>query len=276
MKKVSFTVDYSKKELLDFIIRDFENVSYFPKNNGWDIEIFTLNKLNEDYLLKKNLQSLKNIKVDLIENKNWLLVGRKNQTYVNTELFCLSQGFFGKKKYSIIIPGGMAFGTGRHESTQLAIRGIEFILKKNKINNCFDLGSGSGILSFAVRLITKKKVISCDCDKFSEDNYNFNMKLNNLNGLFFLKCDGFRHRILKKKRFDLIVANIFLNPLKSLARDINKHLTSNGFVIISGILNNQKNEIINNYYKNKLKLVKKNTLGDWSSLIFQKFRKAYE
>ncbi len=77
MKKISFTLNYSKKNLLHSIIRDYENVSYFPKINGWNIEIFSLKNLNENCFFKENLGSITNFKVDFIKKKKLVIRGKK-------------------------------------------------------------------------------------------------------------------------------------------------------------------------------------------------------
>ena len=174
------------------------------------------------------------------------------------------------KKFNIIIPASNSFGTGSHESTFLALKNIECILKKKRVIKCFDLGTGTGILTFAMRKITKKKIYSSDCDLNAGKNFNINKKINYLNNVFFFHCWGFNHFSLKKQKFDLIVSNLFLNPLKKLTKDFWYHLTKNGILIISGILKNQRNELIMHFTKFNLKLLKINYIGNWTSIVFQK------
>ena len=87
----------------------------------------------------------------------------------------------------------------------------------------------------------------------------------------FYRCCGLNNHYLKKKKFTLIVSNILLLPLKKLAKDFKKHLVSGGILIVSGILESQKNDIVNYYSKFNLKLVKSTYIEGWVSLIFKKY-----
>jgi len=57
---------------------------------------------------------------------------------------------------------GMACGTGRHPATQMCLEAIERYVKPG---DCvLDVGSGSGILSQAARLVGAGQVVNCDID----------------------------------------------------------------------------------------------------------------
>lgn len=58
---------------------------------------------------------------------------------------------------------GMACGTGRHPATQLCLQAIERYVKPGA--QVLDVGSGSGILSDAARLVGASRVIACDIDR---------------------------------------------------------------------------------------------------------------
>jgi predicted methyltransferase len=63
---------------------------------------------------------------------------------------------------TIVIEPGMAFGTGRHESTKLMLRMINRIDLKGR--SVLDLGSGSGILALCTTLRGARKVVLCCCN----------------------------------------------------------------------------------------------------------------
>ena len=57
---------------------------------------------------------------------------------------------------------GMACGTGRHPATQLCLEAIERYVKRG--DTVLDVGTGSGILSKAARLVGASRVVGCDVD----------------------------------------------------------------------------------------------------------------
>ena len=130
-----------------------------------------------------------------------------------------------------------------------------------------------GILSFIISKVTKKKIISIDSDFESEKCFYRNAKLNNVNFYRFYRCNGFNSKYLRNQKFNLIVSNILLRPLKKLVKNFKNHLSKSGYLILSGILNSQKNDIISLYRKFNLKLIKCIYIEDWVSLIFKNYDK---
>jgi len=273
LKKFNIEIKRTEKQKLNFLINQFESVIYSEKKGRWFVSILVKNSDEDIYLAKSILEDFEIKKVETIRKKNWVNENVKYDNGIVTDFFFFSQGLKESKKnkkFNIIIPASNSFGTGSHESTFLALKNIECILKKKRVIKCFDLGTGTGILTFAMRKITKKKIYSSDCDLNAGKNFNINKKINYLNNVFFFHCWGFNHFSLKKQKFDLIVSNLFLNPLKKLTKDFWYHLTKNGILIISGILKNQRNELIMHFTKFNLKLLKINYIGNWTSIVFQK------
>ena len=115
-----------------------------------------------------------------------------------------------------------------------------------------------------------KQIVATDIDIQSKKVFFSNMNDNYINGIKFFRCDGFKSRKLMQMKFDLIVANIFLNELKRMGMQFSKNLKLGGCLIISGILNSQKNDLVNYFNKINFKLIKNICLRDWVSLIFIK------
>jgi ribosomal protein L11 methyltransferase len=65
-----------------------------------------------------------------------------------------------EERLPIRIDPGRAFGTGTHETTQLSIEAIERWVDSDEL--VLDLGSGSGILAIASRLLGARQVVACD------------------------------------------------------------------------------------------------------------------
>ena len=176
-----------------------------------------------------------------------------------------------KDKQIIKIDPGAAFGTGSHPSTYLCLEKMENIFFSNK--RVLDIGSGSGILSIAARLLGAKEVCAVDNDYLAINSTNSNFQLNfgNLNNLNTY-LGSFNEVILKNqlKQFDFVLCNILAEVIKEMIPNIYKCLSNNGEVIFSGILNSQKDEIIKILIQNDLKLLDVSTRKDWACISAQK------
>ena len=176
-----------------------------------------------------------------------------------------------KDKKIIKIDPGAAFGTGSHPSTYLCLEKMENIFFSDK--KILDIGSGSGILSVAARLLGAKEVYAVDNDYLAinstKSNFQLNFgDLNNLNTYL----GSFNEVILKNQltQFDFVLCNILAEVIKGMIPNIYKCLRNNGEVIFSGILNSQKDEIIKILIQNDLKLLDVSTRKDWVCISAQK------
>ena len=176
-----------------------------------------------------------------------------------------------KDKKIIKIDPGAAFGTGSHPSTYLCLEKMENIFFSDK--KILDIGSGSGILSVAARLLGAKEVHAVDSDYLAinstKSNFQINFgDLNNLNTYL----GTFNEVILKNQltQFDFVLCNILAEVIKGMIPNIYKCLRNNGEVIFSGILNSQKDEIIKILIQNDLKLLDVSTRKDWACISAQK------
>ena len=152
----------------------------------------------------------------------------------------------------------------------MVIRGIEFLLKLKKFKNILDIGTGTGILAFVLNKITRKKIYASDFDKSCINIFKRNRKLNNLNNFKFIRTEGFKHPEFRKEKFELIVSNILLQPLIRLSKDIKHHLKPRGYLIVSGILENQINDLFSFYSSLNFVIIKKITMNNWSLIILKK------
>ena len=118
---------------------------------------------------------------------------------------------------------GMACGTGRHPATQLCLMALERYLKPSA--RLLDVGSGSGILSNAARLLGAGQVIACDIDpdavRIACERINVPM--------FAGSADAVRPRWA-----DLIVANIDAPTLERIAPELERVRAPESVLILSG------------------------------------------
>ena len=86
-----------------------------------------------------------------------------------------------------------------------------------------------------------------------------------------LEAAGFDAPPLKDAApYDLIFANILKGPLVALSPDMAAHLRDGGYAILSGILNEQADDVIAVYAQNGVNLINRDEIGEWTTLILRK------
>ena len=213
----------------------------------------------------------------VIEEENWLSSWKKYWApeLVGNHLLILPCWINLPEKYKykkvIKIDPGAAFGTGNHPTTYLCLEKMEHIFFTDK--KVLDIGSGSGILSVTAASFGAKEICAVDNDYLAINSTKSNFQLNfgNLNNLKTYL--GSFNEVIRKymiNEFDFILCNILAEVIKELIPNISNCLKNNGEVILSGILNSQKDEIIKILKLNDLKLVDVSSKKDWVCIAAQK------
>ena len=121
-------------------------------------------------------------------------------------------------RFRIAVNPGMAFGTGVHETTQLSMEALEEFLKPGM--SVLDVGTGSGILARAARLLGAGNVYACDTDPVAVEI---------AGGGFVGSVDA-----VAAGSCDLVVANISPEAIVGLAPDLVRVLRPGGMLLASG------------------------------------------
>ena len=173
-------------------------------------------------------------------------------------------------KYIIEMDPGLAFGTGHHASTQLALLLLEGLFKKNadELTNILDVGTGSGILAMGCALSGAKQVLAIDNDPDAIETAKGNITRNRLNHIVAVSGQDITSI---QPGFDLLVANITHDTLADMAKPLTGLLAPGGYLVLSGILKgDQENSIRKIYTDHGLNFMKKLTKDEWAALQFQK------
>src|SRR6266571_7989184 len=138
----------------------------------------------------------------------------------------------------IRIDPGQAFGTGTHETTQLTIEALERWVEGHHI--VLDLGTGSGILAIASRLLGAKEVYACDIDPVAVQVARANIERNAENQVwtFSGSIDA-----VKSHSVRLLLCNLTADLIISLLPELDRVLQPRGIAILSGVLHEQGEEL---------------------------------
>jgi ribosomal protein L11 methyltransferase len=167
----------------------------------------------------------------------------------------------------IDITPGMAFGTGTHATTILCIRALEERLKKRG-RSVLDVGTGSAILSIIAAKLGAREVWGIDIDGVALGNARENVEKNQVSDIVKIRKGSIGSF---QKKFDVIVANIDLRSLRRMRSPLVGRLKNRGVLILSGILEGEKERIRLHYLETGLlRWIKTTQEGEWVCLTFQR------
>ena len=161
---------------------------------------------------------------------------------------------------------GLAFGTGTHPTTQLSLTALEQTIRGNE--SVLDVGTESGVLSIASKLLGASKVTAFDIDEMATRVAKENIALNPTIG----EIEVYENNLLVgvDQKSDLIVANILAEILLQMPEDAYRNLNDDGRLILSGIIESKANEVKEAYEKAGFTLVERMIMREWNCFIMKK------
>ena len=168
-----------------------------------------------------------------------------------------------------------AFGTGKHETTQLCINQLIKYVKPG--DTVLDLGCGSGILSIVAKKLEAGKMAMTDIDPAAITASKENFQVNHIAMDDIDLYDGniIDDEELQKKvgfnKYDVVVANILADVIIPISAIVDKFLRKGGIFISSGIIYMKEEDVVDAIKKNhKLKFMETVNQGDWRAIMAQK------
>lgn len=165
----------------------------------------------------------------------------------------------------LLIPAGMAFGTGDHDTTATCLRFLADVGEElsGQPWDILDLGTGSGILALAARQLGARKAEAGDFDPHSVRTAKENANLNAIKGITIKKLDVREWQ--PSRTWKVVAANLFSDLLKEVAPKIAAAVEPGGRLVFSGILRAQEAEVVAAFRKNGLKIDRVVRKGKWVS-----------
>lgn len=173
----------------------------------------------------------------------------------------------------LLIEAAMAFGTGHHGTTLGCLRALDRLVTDGVIaKNVVDVGCGTAVLAMAAAHVYPNTVLASDIDPVAVDVAVANVAANGLSArVECVVAAGFDAPALRDKApFDLVFANILKGPLIALSADMSRSVSTGGHVILSGILNDQADEVVNVYTQSGFNLVHQDSIVDWTTLTMRR------
>ncbi len=172
------------------------------------------------------------------------------------------------------VDAGLAFGTGRHETTRGCLLAMQVLARRHRFRSILDMGCGSGILAMAAAKLWPARILAVDNDPVAVRTACDNARLNAVgHRIRITQGDGYRS-LRPGQSFDLILANILARPLCAMAPDMARSLAANGYAVISGILLSQQRAVLSRHASHGLFLAGRILDGDWATLILSRRRLA--
>jgi len=145
---------------------------------------------------------------------------------------------------------GVSFGDGRHPTTRIAAKGIEYAIRQLVPHNAtestavLDIGTGTGVLLIAAVLLGAQKGIGVDIDDCAVYEARQNVALNQLSDRITIRNEPVE---AIDAAFPIISANLRLPTLMTLCSWIRAHLATGGLVVLSGIRSNERQRLLGRY-----------------------------
>lgn len=136
---------------------------------------------------------------------------------------------------------GLAFGTGTHETTALCLEWLDGAEVAGK--SMLDFGCGSGVLAIAALLLGAEQAVGCDLDPQALLASRDNAERNGVTEKLVLTLP----ENMPQQQFPLVIANILAGPLVELAPLLTNHCSLGGDLVLSGILADQTEAVLDAY-----------------------------
>jgi len=203
-----------------------------------------------------------------VKEQNWNALWESNfepvvipgKVYIHAEFHPRVDGF----DYDILITPKMSFGTGHHATTMMMMKlMLEIDLVGKKV---IDFGAGTGILSILAEKLGASKVEAIDNEPWSVENAIDNATLNNCSQVNVSLASD----LAEIASVDVLLANINKSILIEHAASIFQHVIPGGYIIISGLLRSDYDDILMIYTPFLNEPIYMLEEGEWIALVFKK------
>ena len=210
-----------------------------------------------------------NYTLERIEERNWNAEWEKNFQPVVVDTFCAIRAHFHEPisgvKHELVITPKMSFGTGHHATTYMMLQSMQGIALRGK--RVLDFGTGTGVLAILAERLGAAGIVAIDNDDWSIANAMENVEANGCSRITVMKIDKVAEL---EGVFDVILANINKHVIVDQLGDLVQHLAQGGVILLSGLLQDDSEDIENEAIKNNLSVSNWMMKGSWICLKTEK------
>lgn len=256
----------------------------------WAVELMSEHPVN-DNLLRSRLEIVSEaheislphdieFEHEEVEHRDWLEYSYKQfEPFSVGSFFIYGAHYDGEVSPSQIglqVDATTAFGSGEHGTTKGCLLAMDDMFEMGVCPwNILDMGTGSGILAIAAWKLWRAPVFAVDNDPESIRVTERHVEDNGLQ-LGRSKIETFANegfagdKVQQKGPYELVIANILPGPLKAMAQDLESVVDDNGYVILSGILNEQVDDVLAVYERVTLRKLEERKIDGWSTLVLHR------
>src|SRR5262249_29381092 len=219
---------------------------------------------------------------------DWVRKGLEGLTPVEAGRFVVhgahARAHVHANQIALEIEAALAFGTGHHGTTRSCLLALDRIIKararrrapsptlprrRGRKTFALDIGTGTGVLAVAAARALHRPVLASDIDARAVAIARANARHNRAGRYVEIvhRAGLGAHRFRQRAPFDLILANILLEPLQRLATPMARLVGRNGHVVLSGLLLSQAGRALASYRARGLVLVRRIKLEGWMTLV---------
>ena len=162
------------------------------------------------------------------------------------------------------IDPGLAFGTGKHETTRLCMEALERHIKGGE--KVLDIGCGSGILGIASVLLGADNAFGVDIDGLAVQTANENAVVNKVSDKFTAVAGDLVDKV--EGKYDIVVANIVADAIIALSAQVGRFMEPGAVYIVSGIIDTRADDVIA-AVQDSFEIIEENTLGGWYCFVLR-------
>ena len=257
------------QDRLEILIAELSELNFYAfEENKNLLTAYIKEDVFDNGAFESTLKDGEAYKLETIGSKNWNEQWESDLQPVLIGKFAGIRASFHKPleqvEHEIIITPKMSFGTGHHATTALMIEQMFEINFSEK--NVLDFGTGTGVLAILAEKLGANKILAIDNDEWSILNAMENVQANACKKIKIQQKES----ICDDSGQDVILANINLNVLFQHAGNLASIINEEGLALFSGFLENDKDQLIQEFekYGFKKKIVRKK--NEWTSILFKK------